>query len=102
MIQEAQDAKGKWRPVEYWAQQWGNVKMTAVQGEFVLKPAQAIMVVAPQYEGSQKTNFRFKYKTIDKKGKKIITYSPTFQGFISPAQFELSKEDKKKGVSYLD
>lgn len=102
MIQEAQDAKGKWRPVEYWAQQWGHMKMTAVKGEFILKPTQAIMVVAPKYEGSQQTNFRFKYKMIDKKGKTVLAYSPTFQGFISPTQFELSKEDKKKGASYLD
>jgi len=102
MIQEAQDTKGVWKPIEYWTTQWGSSSMPVVQEVFVLAPEKAIMIVAPKYEGTVKTNMRFKYKVIDLKGKKVIGYSPIFQGSISPSQFEINPAEKKKGVSYLE
>jgi hypothetical protein len=102
MLQEAKDEKGTWRPIEYWASQWGSVALPAVNETFSLPPQKAIMIVAPQYKGTFKTDFRFKFKAIDNKGKTVILYSPTFKGSISPTQFDISSEDKKKGASYLD
>lgn len=103
MIQEAQNKEGKWKPVEYWASQWGSgASMPAVHQTLTLEPQKAVMIVAPKYEGVLKTNLRFKFKAVDAKGKKIMLYSPVFRGSVAPTQFEVSVAEKKKGVSYLD
>ena len=55
MIQEAQDAKGKWRPVEYWTEQWGNSNLPVVNDVYTLSPTKAILIVAPKYTGKVQT-----------------------------------------------
>lgn len=102
MIQEAQDSKGKWRPVEYWTEQWGNTNLPVVNDIYALEPTKALLLVAPKYKGKFETLFRFKLKMTNQKGKQSVLYSPTFKGSIAPSQFEVSPQDKKKKISYLD
>ncbi len=102
MIQEARDAKGRWRPVEYWTEQWGTAALPPINGVYTLEPTKALMTVAPRYKGTLKTLLRFKLKLRQENGKEAIHYSPTFEGSVLPSQFELSPEDKKKRISFLD
>ena len=104
MIQEARNEKGKWQPIEYWTTQWGNPQaaLPAVADTLRLEARKAVMIVAPKYEGSFKTHFRFKYKMLDAKGKMATLYSPEFEGSISPTQFTISPTEKKKAHSFLD
>lgn len=77
IVQEAKDAKGKWRPIEYLATSWcGNS-----EHRVFLPAGHYWEFAAPTYTGSMKTKLRFVLR-----GKKSL-YSNEFDGSINPGQF---------------
>lgn len=99
MIQEAQDADGEWKPIEYWV--WsgcGNSYFSPLE----LMPGECVYIPIRRYQGEMHTKIRLKMDT----GKGIF-YSEPFESTISKAQFE--KETGNVGgilyhgpASYLD
>jgi hypothetical protein len=78
MIQEAQDDRGKWNPVEYWAYSFcGNSYNT-----FLFDSGSYTLFQFTTYAGDYNTNMRLKIKI----GKHIL-YSEPFPGKITKSQF---------------
>ncbi len=76
IIQEALDAKGRWRAIEYLPESWcGNS-----DHRVFLPPNHYWEFVAPQYVGTRKTKLRFVLL-----GERPI-YSTEFEGSINPQQ----------------
>ena len=82
IIQEAQDAAGNWKPIEFfnWQTDCGNSFHKTS-----LEPAHYWELVAPRYAGSLKTKLRFALLSPDQREKPI--YSNEFDGTIRPDQF---------------
>jgi len=77
IVQEAQDADGDWRAIEYFQKSWcGNSYHTVSLG-----PKSCWELVAPRYTGPMKTKLRFALED----GETI--YSNEFDGAIDPNQF---------------
>ena len=79
IIQEAQDADGAWKPVEYLPSSWCGNSYHRV----FLKPAHFWAFAAPRYKGTLKTKLRFSMKLGD--GSQL--YSNVFEGSVNPKQF---------------
>lgn len=90
-IQEAQDDKGYWRPIE------GRGFDFCGLGYWGLKlfPNEFITVLFPKYEGDYKTNIRVRIENED-----IIYVSKPFEGTIDKRQFILYKENWRGGDRY--
>ncbi len=85
IVQEAKDAKGRWRPIEYLPASWcGN------SDHRVFLPAGHYWEFAvPIYSGTSKTKLRFVLQ-----GKPSL-YSNEFEGSINPGQFTRRAEQRK-------
>ncbi|MCB9195074.1 MAG: hypothetical protein H6600_09450 [Flavobacteriales bacterium] len=93
MIQEAQNEKGEWKPIEYWVPSGcGNSYFDPLE----LKPNHFAKVAIVKYSGSFKTQLRLKLR-YSRKCK--VLYSEPFRGSIEPSQFELMK-DEVNGILY--
>lgn len=90
LVQEALDADGAWKEIEYLPSSWCGNSYHSVY----LAPQHYWEFVAPKYSGSQKTQLRFKL-TISKDR---ILYSPTYEGGIHPEQFTVKQGHKPKSI----
>jgi len=91
IIQEALDARGRWRPIEYLPESWcGN------SDHSVLLPARHYFEFAvPSYTGKQQTRLRFALQPAQ--GQAPI-YSNEFQGSINPRQFSKRQGHRPTGL----
>ncbi len=88
IVQEAKDAKGKWRPIEYLATSWcGNS-----EHRVFLPSGHYWEFAAPAYTGSMKTKLRFVLR-----GEKSL-YSNEFDGSINPGQFNKRRSTPTGGI----
>jgi hypothetical protein len=91
MIQEAQDEKGAWLPIEYWVYSGcGNSYFDPLK----LDPGKYVLVPVKKYSGNFKTNIRLKFKKGDD-----LFYSEPFEGSIDKSQFE-KETGKVNGILY--
>lgn len=94
IIQEAQNRKGEWIPVEHWIySDCGN----SYDSYLVLKPKTYATFPIKIFNGDFKTKFRLKMKDLESKN---IYYSQTFTGQVDESQFK-SSNWKKQGYEYI-
>jgi hypothetical protein len=80
IVQEARDADGQWREIEYLPQSWcGNS-----HHRVFLEPGECWTFAAARYDGTMKTKLRFKLT-----GEHGAIYSEEFEGSINPEQFTI-------------
>jgi hypothetical protein len=92
IIQEAQDEKGEWRPVEYLPSSFcGNS-----YHKLMLGPREAWRFAAPRYTGSLKTTLRFRLDRGAEDGGPL--YSNTFAGGVNPEQFTVKEGHRPSNV----
>lgn len=84
IVQQALDAKGRWRPVEYLPSSWcGNS-----YHRLFLASKEYWMFAAPRYTGTMRTRLRFALmKDVNGKGNGVLFVSNEFEGSINPEQF---------------
>ncbi|MDH4471346.1 MAG: hypothetical protein QE487_01995 [Fluviicola sp.] len=91
MIQEAQNEKGEWLPIEYWVYSGcGNSYFDPLE----LEPGKYVLVPIKKYSGNFKTKIRLKFKKDD-----TLFYSDSFDGSIDKSQFE-KETGKVNGILY--
>lgn len=79
--QEAKDAKGEWKPIEYLPSSWcGNSYHKVFLG-----PGEQWEFATPRYKGPVKTTLRFVLEEGREGGKRIV--SNEFEGSVHPEQF---------------
>jgi hypothetical protein len=78
MIQEARDADGNWRPIEYRVGSYCGNGMR----DYILEPGYYVMTSIYKYTGDFETDLRVKFRRGDK-----VYYSNTFRGYINVKQF---------------
>lgn len=99
MIQEAQNNKGEWLPIEHWEYSWCGNSYYSWLG--LDKKYYAVFPVRI-YSGNYKTKIRL--KMLDDRTKKIY-YSESFEGQINPSYFKnpnWKKGDKSNRITYFD
>ncbi|HEY1170612.1 MAG TPA: hypothetical protein VGH19_04510 [Verrucomicrobiae bacterium] len=90
IIQEAQDAQGKWQPIEYLPMSWcGNSRHRVF-----LPKGEYWEFVAPVHSGPMKTKLRFMLK----QDQTTTIYSNEFEGSIDPQQFTTKQGHTPKGI----
>ena len=80
MIQEAQDNKGVWRPIEYWRLSTCGMSHQTCS----IEPNEYTFYKIRKYSGDFETKLRVKYRIDD-----VINYSPEFKGIINKKQFNI-------------
>jgi hypothetical protein len=94
IVQEALDADGKWKPVEYLPSSWcGNSYHTVFLG-----PGEYWEFAAARFNGSRKTKLRFRLQMSTDKQKVSYIYSNEFEGSINPKQFTQQKPYTPAGL----
>lgn len=79
LVQEAQDADGTWKEIEYLPSSWCGNSYHHVY----LEPKNYWEFTAPKYTGPRKTKLRFKLTLSPNQ----FLYSPAYEGGIHPEQF---------------
>lgn len=92
LVQQAQDADGTWKEIEYLPSSWcGNSRHSVY-----LEPKNYWEFTAPKYAGPRKTKLRFKLTVAPDR----ILYSPAYDGGIHPEQF--TEKEGHKPANLMD
>jgi hypothetical protein len=100
IIQEALDANGKWKSIEYLPHSWcGNSYHKVFLGA-----REYWEFAAPVYTGKLKTKLRFRLQQTGADGKVTTLYSNEFAGSVNTKQFSVHQGHKPNGIMdpYVD
>lgn len=93
IVQEAQDANGEWRPIDYLPSSWcGNS-----YHQVFLEQNQYWEFVAAEFTGTLNTKLRFRLSGLIANADRVI-YSNQFDGMINPEQFSVKREYHPQGL----
>jgi hypothetical protein len=90
LVQEALDADGTWKEIEYLPSSWCGNSHHSVY----LDPKHFWEFTAPRYSGPQKTKLRFKLTLTPDR----ILHSPAYEGGIHPDQFTAKQGHKPTNI----
>jgi len=93
IVQEARDAAGNWRAIEYLPSSWCGNSYHRV----ILSPGEEWRFKAPKYIGVMKTRLRFKLTDVDARVLWPV-YSNEFEGSVNPEQFSVRQTYRPRSV----